>query len=134
MEDTNPVTMPLATMENLTKPDENAELLHDKPYAELIGSLMYTSTATQPDLMHAVSVLSQFTSSYELQHWLATKRVLQYIVGTVNNGIKYKKNYEELTGYSDADFANNEMDRKSLTGFVFLLGKGAITWNPVDIA
>ena len=60
---------------------------------------------------------------------MATKRTLRYLVGTINLGINYESNDASLTGYSDADFANNELDHRSLTGYVFKIGNTAITWN-----
>ena len=60
---------------------------------------------------------------------MAAKRTLRYLVGTIDLGINYESNDASLTGYSDADFANNELDRRSLTGYVFKIGNTAITWN-----
>lgn len=34
----------------------------------------------------------------------------------------------EITGYVDADFADDTIDRKSYTSFVFMLGNGGISW------
>ena len=34
-----------------------------------------------------------------------------------------------LTGFSDADFANNIDDRRSITGYVFLLAGAPLSWN-----
>ena len=50
-------------------------------------------------------------------------------MGTINLAINYESNDASLTGYSDADFANNELDCRSLTGYVFKIGNVAITWN-----
>ena len=50
-------------------------------------------------------------------------------MGTIDLGINYKSNDASLTSYSDADFANNELDCRSLTGYVFKIGNAAITWN-----
>ena len=50
-------------------------------------------------------------------------------MGTIDLGINYESNNASLTGYSDADFANNKLDCRSLTGYVFKIGNAAITWN-----
>ena len=50
-------------------------------------------------------------------------------MGTIDLGINYKSNDASLTSYSDADFANNELDCRSLTGYVFKISNAAITWN-----
>ena len=57
------------------------------PYREIIGSLMYLSIATRPDISHAVSNLSQYVPCYNKSHWIAAKRVLRYLKGTINLGI-----------------------------------------------
>jgi hypothetical protein len=56
------------------------------------------------------------------QHWLAAKRLLRYLMGTMNLGIFYKKGgCKQLIAYSDSDFAGDIDDRKSTTGCVFII-------------
>jgi hypothetical protein len=63
-------------------------------------------------------------------HWLATKRVLRYLKGTANFGIKYTNEFDvKLTGYSDSDWAGNPDDRKSTTGYTFNIGSGIVSWS-----
>ena len=50
-------------------------------------------------------------------------------MGTIDLGINYESNNASLTGYSDADFVNNELDRRFLTSYVFKISNTAITWN-----
>ena len=57
------------------------------------------------------------------------KRILRYLKGTVNLGLKYKKSQSgTLTGYSDTDWAGDLDDRHSTSGNLFLLAGGPITW------
>lgn len=45
-------------------------------------------------------------------------------------GIKYCKNgNSEIKGFVDADWANNLLDRRSYTGYCFLLSNGIISWE-----
>ena len=129
MNSANPTHTPLLTNKNLMKTEDLPTPCNDELYAELVGSLMYAAVGSRPDLTHTVSVLSQFTTQYEQRHWMAAKRTLQYLVGTIDLGINYKSNDASLTGYSDTDFANNELDCRSLTGYVFKIGNTAVTWN-----
>lgn len=63
------------------------------------------------------------------QHMLAAKRILRYVKGTAGFGIRYKRGEEQkLVGYVDSDYAGDVDDRKSTTGFVFMLGGGAVSW------
>ena len=127
MNSANPTHTPLLTNENLIKTEDLPTLCNDKPYAELVGSLMYAAVGSRLDLTHTVSALSQFTTQYEWRHWMATKRTLQYLVGTINLGINYESNNTSLTSYSDTNFANNKLDCRSLTGYVFKISNTAIT-------
>lgn len=99
------------------------------PYQELIGSLMYLSVSTRPDISFAVSFLSQFNNSHTTEQWSAAKRVLRYLKGTIDLCLTYVRDNMHLVGYTDADWANNVEDRRSFSGFVFKLSGGAITWG-----
>ena len=128
MDNANPVTTPLDISANLTKPDPNATAANDVPYAELIGSLMYAAICTRPDISFAVGLLSRFTANPEHRHWNAAKRVLRYLAGNPDKGITFGgKGDTRATGYSDADFAGDEITRKSVSGFLFWL-LGPISW------
>lgn len=70
------------------------------------------------------------TSKPTQAYWNALKRILQYIKGTKNLGIKYEyQNPNLLTGYSDADYATDEATRKSTTGMCIFFGKAPIAWR-----
>lgn len=68
-----------------------------------MGSLNYLTT-TRPDIAYAVSILSQFMAKPHESHWIAAKRVLRYLKGTINFGIEYTNACNvELTSHSDFD-------------------------------
>ncbi|GAU43961.1 hypothetical protein TSUD_283880 [Trifolium subterraneum] len=64
-------------------------------------------------------------------HIAAIKRIMRYVRGTASLGIMYRKTSEELKldGWSDSDYAGDLDDRKSTSGYVFMLGSGAISWS-----
>lgn len=100
------------------------------PYQQLIGSLMYLSVLTRPDITYSVSYLSQFNNCHSDEHWIYAKRVLKYLKNTKCFGIKYSKNGNtKIKGFVDADWANNKLDRRSYTGFCFLLSSGIVSWE-----
>ena len=57
-------------------------------------------------------------------HWMAAKRILQYLAGTKQHGITYRADATHLQrdnlvhGYANAAFANNE-NMHSTTGCIF---------------
>ena len=93
------------------------------------GSLMYI-TATRPDLMYLVCLLSRYMANPTDLHIQATKRVLHYLKGTVELGVFYKRGEDvgELLAYTDIDYAGDTNDRKNTSGYVFLLSGGAVSW------
>lgn len=100
----------------------------DNRFAELVGSLMYLSNQTRPDLAYAVGKLARRMSAPTEGDWRAAKGVLRYLQGTRDMGIKYGKE-AMLEGWVDSDFAGDTESRKSTTGFVFTLHGGAISWR-----
>ena len=56
--------------------------------------------------------------------------MLRYLRGIIDFGIFYRKGGDdELVAYTDRDYAGDLEDRKSTTGYVFLLSSGAISWS-----
>ena len=87
-------------------------------------------TATRPDLMFVVSLLSRYMERPTDLHLQATKRVLRYLKGTMDYGIFYSKGGNtKLMGFTDSDYAGNLEDRKSTSGHLFLLSSGAVSWS-----
>jgi hypothetical protein len=75
-----------------------------------VGSLIYLAVNTQPDISHAVGVLSRFMSCPTDRHWEAAKHVLRYLRGTPDLGLTYSGNTPseqqevlEAAMYADAD-------------------------------
>eukprot|EP00253_Pinus_taeda_P012594 PITA_12594 len=111
----------------LTK-EESRKDFDLKLYKSIVGSLMYL-TATRPDIMHAVSLISRFMERPKETHWQAAKRILRYMNGTKGFGILYS--FSEsfvLIGYTDSDWDGSVDDRKSTSGYVFHMGSVAISW------
>ena len=62
------------------------------------------------------------------QHLKAAKGVLRYLAHTRNMGVQYARSDKAgLHAYTDSDFAANKEDRKSVSGFVFKFGGGAVS-------
>jgi hypothetical protein len=75
---------------NILKRPDSSEVLSEEeksnlahlPYHSLIGSLMYITIGTHPDITFAVSKLSQFLDCFCRVHWQAALCVVQYLKGT----------------------------------------------------
>jgi hypothetical protein len=95
-------------------------------YSQIISSLMYLASATRPDISYIVCKLSQFVSKPGDDHWRALKRVLRYLKGTMTYGIHYTRNPRVLEGYCDANWISDADELHATSGYVFLLGGGAV--------
>eukprot|EP00253_Pinus_taeda_P031084 PITA_31084 len=127
MQNSKAAVTPIAVGLKLTKEDSSNDL-DPKLYKSIVGSLMYL-TATRPDIMHAVSLISRFMERPKETHWPAAKRILRYVNGTKGFGILYSSSETfRLTGYTESDWAGSVDDRKSTSGYVFHMGSRAISW------
>ena len=121
-----------------TPADINVKLVKDdgvgKPgnqvnYQSMVGSLLYASIATRPDLAQAVGAISKFNSCPTEAHLNAVKRIFRYLKGTINLCIKYEKSADNcLVGFSDAYWAGDMTDRHSTTWNLFMMSGAAIDW------
>ena len=99
-------------------------------YQSAVGSLLYLSVATRPDITYAVSNVSKFSANPTTRHWMAVKRIMRYLRSTTNLGLLFtSQTMGECVGYSDADWGGDLDDRKSTFGYVFLISGGAVSWR-----
>lgn len=125
----NPCKTPSELSEIFSTETGKDEVKEKWPYRELIGSLMYLSVATRPDITNTVVKLAQFVSNPNLSHWKAAKRVLRYLKGTANYGLIYRKTGKPIQAYCDANWGSCPIDRKSYSGYCFILGGASISWS-----
>ena len=128
MNECKAVSTPLEHNVKLSSVDETKEA-NDTLYHQLVGSLNYLTT-TRPNIAYSVSILSQFMAKPLESHWIATKKVLQYLKGTINFGIMYTDDCDvELAGYSNSDWARNVDVRKYTIGYAFSIGSRVMSWS-----
>ncbi|KAG7553092.1 Zinc finger CCHC-type [Arabidopsis thaliana x Arabidopsis arenosa] len=125
-ENCSPVSTPMDASVKLMP--NTGQAVSQLEYSRVIGCLMYAMTSTRPDIAYAVGKLSRYTSNPSTHHWQAVRRVLKYLKGTINYGLSYFGFPSVLEGYSDASWNTNEENYSSTSGWVFLLGGGAISW------
>ncbi|KAG8499828.1 hypothetical protein CXB51_006266 [Gossypium anomalum] len=122
------VSTPVVQGEKLSR-NEYEEKVDEKEYRSLVGCLLYL-TATRPDIMYGVSLLSRFMNCCTVVHFKEAKRILRYIKGTLSHGVLFKKEKEvKLAGYSDSDWAGSVDDMKSTSGYFFTLGSSVFSWS-----
>lgn len=130
MEDCKPIDTPMEVNFKIISKECLIDYTLELRCRSLIGSLMYVTVGTRPDLATAVYYLSRFQSKPCKELWMALKRVLRYIKGTLNLKLKYSKTNDcsILIGYADSDWARDE-DRKSTSGYLFKIYNNSVIWR-----
>ncbi|KAE8664067.1 hypothetical protein F3Y22_tig00112857pilonHSYRG00227 [Hibiscus syriacus] len=133
MQDAKPVSTPLGvhfrlSEEQSPKTEEERAQMVKVMYASAIGSLIYDMVCTRPDIAQAVGAVSRYMNNPGKVHWKAVKWILRYLRGTTNKALCFKGGDTTLTGYVDADLAENVNIRMSTTGYVYTLGGTAVSW------
>ena len=127
MENAKPYNTPMSSSIKLDK-DEKGKHVDEKLYQGMIGSLLYL-TASRPDIMFSVCLCARYQSCLKESHLSAVKRILRYLLDTIKLGLFYPKGTSfDLIGYSDADFAECKLDRKSTSGTCQFLGHSLVSW------
>ncbi|KAK5836576.1 secreted RxLR effector protein 161-like [Gossypium arboreum] len=128
MKNCKATSTPVAIGEKLSSQGD-FEKVSESTYRSLVGCLLYL-TATRPDIMFAVSLLSRFMHCCNEKHFQTAKRVLRYIKGTKSCGMLFRKvENMKLIGYADSDWTGTIDDMKSTLGYLFTLGSAIFCWS-----
>lgn len=111
---------------------ESKLLPNNNDYRRIVGSLLYLTVNTRPDISVAVSILSRKICNPTEQDLTELKRILKYLSSTKDLKLKVGNNLPEsetiLEGYADADWAGDVKTRKSTSGYIFKLGGATLSW------
>lgn len=99
------------------------------PYRQAVGSLLYLSNKTRPDLAYAVGFESRNLENPSHEDIVRVKRTLKYLQATKSYGIHYAYNGKiGIDAYSDSDFAGCLATRRSTTGYVLFIDRTPVAW------
>ena len=101
--------------------------LKEVPVREIVGSLLYLSTISRPDISFSVNFLSRHVNKPKFVHWKIIQRIFRYLRGTIEYGIFYPDERSTLTIYSDANYGGDITDLNSTNGVLVEFG-GPIVW------
>ena len=77
-----------------------------------------------------MSILTQHLADPRPTHFAMAQRVLFYVLGTKTLGLVLGEEIlPTLISFTDASFANDPVDRKSMGGYVIFLGNSVISWS-----
>ena len=96
-------------------------------YEQIIGNLMYLMVRRH-DLMYVLGLVSRYMEKPTQLHMMVVKRILRYLRGTTKLGICYQKGggTNGLIVYSDSDYAGDFYDRRSASGYMFMISFGVV--------
>lgn len=97
-------------------------------YQSLIGALLWVAQCTRADISFAVSWLSQCLRDLSESHWNAGLCVLSYLASASHLSLSLGDD-PSVSGYSDSDWAEDQHDRRSTTGYSYRWVSGPISWR-----
>jgi hypothetical protein len=108
-------------------------------FQRLVGSLIYLAVCTRPDIAYVAMALGQYNASPTRAHLLAAKGVLRYLAGTQELTLVFGMERSNIStpvqgfsmccGLTDADWATDEKDRRSISGYCFYFLNSLVSWS-----
>jgi hypothetical protein len=128
MDNAKPIKTFMSTHGHLNL-DMGGTSVDQKVYHSIIGSLIYLC-ASRPDIMLSVCICARFQAAPNDYHLRMVKRIVRYLVLTLNLGLWYSKGSRfELIGYLDVDYVGCKVDRKSTSRTCQFLGQTLVSWS-----
>jgi hypothetical protein len=134
LEQATPYSIP-ATIDRaaLVKGSDSEPEADQHLYQQGVGSLAWLAICTRPDIAYAWGQLSQSCSKPTIRNWNGVLHVLRYVKKTrslrlVFGGVGGSM-APYLQGYSDSDYAGDHIDRHLVSGHIFMLNMGPISWT-----
>lgn len=159
MTECKPASTPEQHGKQLSKKDEAIDdseraTMAGRPHLELVGSLLYKSISTGPDIAHATSLLARYMAKPGEACWTAAKRCLRYLKATRDQHLTFGLHLDlrtdqqqsnkqhkvqglpstlaefplNITAYCDADWAGDVDDRRSTSGCILRLAGNTVAW------
>ena len=138
----NSTETPMASTTLLTMSDspitpEDKESMLKFPYRQAVGSLLWLAGGTRPDISYSVSQVARFNANPGLEHWKAVVKIFRYLQGSITMGIKFDSTDSHtldnlivnVIGYADSDHGRCVDTRRSITGYIFTMSNGPISWQ-----
>ncbi|XP_050889861.1 secreted RxLR effector protein 161-like [Lathyrus oleraceus] len=128
MVDAKSIDTQMPTNGNLDR-DGNDKDVDVQRYKGMIGSLLYL-IASRYEIMFSVCMCARYLSTPKESHFKAVKHILRYLHGNFKYGLWFSKGRDcSLVGYSDSDFSDCKLDRKSTSGTRHILFNSLVSWH-----
>ena len=123
--------IPAADYEHLRPARDEDELIDSTEYSQGVGGLMWAMVMTRPDISFVLGRLAQYMSKPAKHHGHALKNLMRYLRSTIKQRLRFGPggaHEDQLVVYTDADWASDKSDRKSISGGVAMFYGGPISW------
>uniref|UniRef100_A0ACD5VVU0 Uncharacterized protein n=1 Tax=Avena sativa TaxID=4498 RepID=A0ACD5VVU0_AVESA len=108
------------------RPTDGDPLPDPTRYRHLFRSLVYLAV-TRPDISYPVHIPSQFVSAPTTVHY---GHLLRVLCGTITRRLFFSRSSSlQLQCYSDATWANDPTDHRSLSAYCVFLGGSLVAWK-----
>ena len=102
-------------------------------YQSLLGSLMWLSGATRPDLSFVTSIAGTYSAKPGHAQLKALEHALAYVLATRDRTLVFNhtecKRQMDMTVFTDSDFAGDGRDLKSRSGVICYANNSPIFWT-----
>ena len=124
-------------------------------YRSAIGSLLYISCCTRPDMCYAVNKLAKFSNNPGIKHYKALLHLIGYLKGHGNKGLRFYKDTKsspifgmmkdnnikvgdnDIVMFTDSSWNDCQDTGRSTGGYIALVQGGAVDYGshlPVPVA
>ncbi|CAI7833165.1 unnamed protein product [Closterium sp. NIES-54] len=151
LEEGRSVKTPLPSRFQLHLDEEEGEVLEPelhRRFQSIVGSLMYASVNTRPDIAFSVSQLACVVSRPRQEHLDAAERLVRYCMATSRVGLQYsvhghlkqkgvstkigaptRRGHLYLSCFTDATWASDISDATSHGGYICCVGGSPVSWK-----
>lgn len=116
----------------LPEPSQNTEgdklvMTEEKrsEYRSWSASLLWISR-TVPEIKHSVGQLCRHMHNPSVDHYNDVKKVVRYLAGNLDRGLKFKGNNINVNAASDSDWGACKYTRRSCTGYAVYIGDSLV--------
>ena len=114
--------------------DEESSLVTNVACHLLCSALLCTSRVVSAPSQACCCLILRCDEIHAYRLRRVITRVFLYLRGTMHHGLTYKgmgtlDSPPHLQGYCDSDYAEDETDHRSITGYAFLLNGAPMSWT-----
>jgi hypothetical protein len=125
--------IPMSAGASVTRPKESDIKLNvedQRQYRSGVGMLLYMVKHSRHDISNAVRELSKVMDGATDHHMTMLLRLIKFVIQTTDRGIRIKpQKKDEVVAFDDSDFAGDEENRRSVTGYIIYLYNVPVAWK-----